>query len=303
MPIPPFQDVMLPLLHLAEDGKDHRLVECYEVLAKEFALTPDELAEVLPSGKKLRFYDRVQWASTYLRQTRLLESPKRGVFRITDRGKSVLAENPERVDLAFLARYPELDEFRKRRGDKKSPSESTARRAVDETPEESLERVYDELHDALAGELLERIKAAPPQFFERLVVELLVKMGYGGTLKDAGSAIGRSGDGGVDGIIKEDRLGLDAVYIQAKRWDSSVGRPVVQGFAGSLEGHRARKGVLITTSSFTRDAQDYVDRIEKRIVLIDGPTLADLLIEHGVGVTTAATFDLKKIDADYFDEI
>lgn len=222
----------------------------------------------------------------------------RARFRITERGLSVLQNNPTVINNDFLGQFPEFVQFRAIR--------RTARPADDSepagTPEETLEASYQNLRGELVQELLERVKGCTPSFFENLVVDLLVAMGYGGSKKDAGQAIGRTRDGGIDGIIKEDKLGLDVVFIQAKRWDGTVGRPVVQAFAGSLEGQRARKGVLITTSQFSPDAVDYVGRIEKKIVLIDGEELCQLMIDHGVGVTEVARYVVKKIDSDYFGD-
>jgi restriction system protein len=229
----------------------------------------------------------------------LLEAPARGTVRITDRGKQVLANRPPRIDIRFLSRFPEFQEFRaSTRPPRKESVEETLNGA---TPEEEIESIWRTLRDELAEELLTQVKNVPPSFFERLVVDLLVAMGYGGSRIEAAESVGRSGDGGIDGIIKEDKLGLDAVYVQAKRWDGAVGRPTVQGFAGSLEGVRARKGVLITTSSFTREAYTYVEHIEKRIVLIDGPQLVRLMIDHHVGVSTVRIYDVKRVDTDYFE--
>src|SRR5690606_37333207 len=226
----------------------------------------------------------------------------RGIWRITDRGRQVLAENPERIDARYLERFPEFVAFRQLRRDRddgahaaESPSDSEG-----QTPEEELESAYQSLRTALEAEVLDSVKAASPAFFERLVFELLVAMGYGGSLKDAGEAIGRSGDGGIDGIIKEDQLGLDAIYIQAKRWEGSVGRPEIQKFAGALQGHRARKGVFLTTGTFTADAKEFAERLDSKIVLIDGQDLAHLMVEHNVGVSPVRRFELKKVDTDYF---
>ena len=299
MAVPPFLDFMLPLLVLAGDGKEHELRTCYEFLADQLGLSPEDREDRIPSGKKTRLQDRVQWSSTYLRKTGLLESTGRGLFRITDRGREVLADNPQRIDLKYLSRFPELEEFRSAKRD--SGSAPSAPTESDATPEEQLDSIHQELDEALALEVLDLALACSPRFFEQLVVEMLVAMGYGGSLKDAGQAVGRSGDEGIDGIIKEDRLGLDAVYIQAKRWKDTVGRPVVQAFAGSLEGHRARKGVLITTSSFSKEAEDFVKRIEKRIVLIDGQQLARHMIELNIGVTPTSTYTIKRVDNDYFE--
>lgn len=303
MPIPDFQSAMLPVLRLAQDGKDHTLREAVEALAVEFKATEEERNELLPSGRQRRLHNRVGWAKTYLQKAGLIEPNGRGRFRITPRGQEVLQRKPGRIDMKFLEQFPEYNAFAALRHDA-AEEESSAPElpSATETPEEILEESYQELRKRLADELLDRIKACDPKFFEKLVVDLLVTMGYGGSRKDAGQAVGQSGDEGIDGIIKEDRLGLDVVYIQAKRWSNTVGRPVVQAFAGSLEGQRARKGVLITTSDFSREARDYVRQIEKKIVLIDGGELAKLMIDHGVGVTEVATYTVKKLDLDYFGD-
>jgi len=230
----------------------------------------------------------------------LLESPKRGVFVITKRGSKVLSEKPKALSAKYLERFPEFVAFRNLRHDKNKDSDQVESLA---TPEETLEAGYQRIRESLAQEILDKVKAASPSFFERLVVDLLVKMGYGGSRKDAGEAIGRSGDGGVDGIIKEDRLGLDILYIQAKRWEGNVSRPEIQKFVGALQGKHARKGIFLTTSSFSREAHEFVKHIETKIVLIDGVTLAGLMIDHAVGTSTAAVYEIKKVDQDYFAEL
>lgn len=297
MPIPNFQGLMRPLLELAAVEGEISHARSVDVLAETLGLTEAERQELLPSGKQTRLANRVAWARTHLKHAGLLTIPARGLVRITDRGKEALDEAPEEINMKYLFRYPEYVEFRAG----KVEDSSTAEAADALTPEERLESSYSTLRDALADDLLERMRQVAPGFFEQLVVDLLVAMGYGGSRGDAARAVGQSGDGGIDGIIKEDKLGLDAVYVQAKRWSANVGRPVVQAFAGSLDGFRARKGILITTSSFSKDATDYVSKIEKRIVLIDGVRLADLMIEHGVGVDPVATYTVHKIDEDYFE--
>lgn len=294
---------MLPLLRLAADDRDHTLSDAAEKLAHLFRLTPDEVAELLPSGRYPRFRQRVGWAKTYLNKAQLLEYGERGSFTIADRGRALLAEQPERIDIRFLMRYPEFKAFREAsRSSKESTVDDSPAAEAAQTPEELLEDSYERLRLRLAEELLSRVHQITPTRFESVVLDLLLAMGYGGSRPDAGRAIGRSGDGGIDGLINEDPLGLDVVYIQAKRWEGSVGRPTVQAFVGSLEGHRARKGVLITTSSFTGDATQYVGMIDKKVILIDGTKLAQLMIEHGVGVTVEQTYALKRLDLDYFDE-
>ncbi len=300
MAVPDFQSLMLPLLVLNNDGAEHTTSESVKKLTDEFQLTDQERKELLPSGRQTRFNNRVSWAATHLRKAGLLKSTGRGRFQITKRGQEVLISKPEKIDLKFLDQFPEHVAFRTA-SKKSSPESSPVQEDSEQTPEETLELSYQELRQDLAQELLELAKSSTPSFFEKLVVDLLVAMGYGGSRKDAGQAVGQSNDGGIDGIIKEDKLGLDVVYIQAKRWEGTVGRPVVQTFAGSLEGFRARKGVLITTSNFSRTAEDYVGRIEKKIVLIDGEQLAQLMIDHGVGVGEVASYTIKKVDLDYFE--
>ncbi len=300
MAVPDYQSLMLPLLRLAADGKDHALRDAIEKLAEQFRLSPEDREEMLPSGTQRKFDNRVGWARTYMQKAGLLDRPRRGYLRITERGRDVLLTEPERIDVDFLKQYPEFLAFQT--ASRPEPLETAAStKQTDQTPEELLESSYQELRDNLAQKLLEKTKNCSPEFFEQLVVDLLVAMGYGGSRKDAGKSVGRTGDGGVDGVINEDRLGLDVIYVQAKRWKGTVGRPVVQTFAGSLEGYRARKGVLITTSRFSDDALEYVRQIERKIVLIDGQRLTQLMIDHGVGVTEDRTFAVKRMDSDYFE--
>jgi restriction system protein len=291
---------MLPLLDFAADGKEHSLREAIDALANQYRLTPEERRELLPSGRQATFDNRVGWSRTYLNKAGILISTKRGHFQITPRGESVLAQRPTKINVAFLRQYPEFIEFQQGQNKETGTAHAEASELI--TPEESIESAYQRARAGLAVEVLQAVKDCSPEFFERLVVDLLVRMGYGGTRVDAGRAIGKSGDGGIDGIINEDRLGLDVVYIQAKRWDStSVGRPEIQKFAGALQGQRAKKGIFLTTSTFSRDAYDYVSRIDSKIVLIDGETIAELMIDYGVGVNSIATYELKRIDTDYFN--
>lgn len=313
MPIPDYESAMLPLLRLASDGGEHRFRDAVEKLAAQFGLTDTERAEMLPSGTAPVFDNRIGWARTYLKQAGLLESPKRGLLKITDRGRAVLAANPPRIDARFLDQFEEFRAFRTRRREggadlpaalKKEIHQGTAGVAElpdGQTPEDLLASAYRRLRGELEVEVLEQVKAASPVFFERLVIDLLVTMGYGGSRQDAGRAVGKSGDGGIDGIIKEDKLGLDVIYVQAKRWDGVVGRPEIQKFAGALQGQRASKGVFITTSSFTRDAIEYAAAINSKIILIDGQHLASLMIDHNVGVSTVGMYELKRLDNDYFE--
>jgi restriction system protein len=305
MAVPDFQSIMLPLLRFAADGREHSKDEAEDAVARAMGLSDQEKNELYPSGKKAPvFADRLAWARSYLKQAGLVQDTRRSHFMITERGKGVLAENPEKLSMKFLERFPEYQAFKnrtriKRPDDGRQIVRTDVATAV-QTPKEAIEYNYQRLRDAVAQELLLTIKGQSPAFFEGLVVELLVRMGYGGSIQDAGQAIGRSGDEGIDGIIKEDKLGLDTIYIQAKRWDRSVGRPEVQQFAGALAGQRARKGVFITTASFTPDARNYVAGIDSKIVLIDGEQLAQLMIDHNVGVTIDTVYELKRVDSDYF---
>ena len=295
---------MLPVLKLATDGGDHKFSQAVEKLADEFNLSTEERNELLPSGSQAVFNNRVGWARSYLKQAGLLESPKRGFFTITQKGKELLATNPDKIDISILEQYPEFVEFKNRKKEK-SDNEVQLETATEQestlTPEDALASAYKQLRLALESDVLSSIKEASSSFFERLVVDLLVKMGYGGSRQEAGKALGKSGDGGVDGIINEDRLGLDVIYIQAKRWEGSVGRPEIQKFAGALQGQRARKGVFITTSSFTKEAIEYASLIESKIILIDGEHLSKLMVEHNIGVSTVGQYEVKKLDTDYFD--
>jgi len=300
MAIPDYQSIMLPLLKFAGDQEELSLREAIEALADEFNLTDEERKELLPSGRQATFDNRVGWARTYMKKAGLLKSTRRGYFQITERGLDVLKQNPPEINAAFLRQFPEFVEFQTPQAKIDKETERDIRDT--QTPEEEIEAAYQSVRQGLATDLLQTIKSCSPTFFERLVIDLLVKMGYGGTRKDAGQAVGRSGDGGIDGIIKEDRLGLDIVYIQAKRWDGSVGRPDIQKFAGALQGLRARKGIFITTSTFSQAAHDYVSLIDSKIILIDGDLLAQLMIDYNIGVTTVTSYELKRIDSDYFTE-
>lgn len=299
MPIPDFQTLMLPVLEIFEDGNEHSIHEALDSLAHRFELTEEELNQLLPSGKQTIFYNRVGWARTYLSKSGLLEMTRRSFYKLTDRGKAVLASNPTRIDMKFLEQFPEYVEFRQSR--RKQTKESPEVSEIDElTPEEILEEAYQEIRDNLALEVLDQVMGCIPAFFERLVVDMLVKMGYGGSRSEAARAVGRTGDGGIDGIIDEDRLGLDTIYIQAKRWESSVGRPEIQKFVGALMGRRARRGIFITTSNFSKEAVEYVSTIDFKVILIDGKRLAELMIDYDVGVTVVSSYQLKRIDSDYF---
>lgn len=294
---------MRPLLEALVDGDERPVAEIRSRLARTFALTAEELEQELPSGQARTFANRVGWATTYLYRCGLIERPRRSVYRISPRGRTVLAEESGRIDLSVLSQFPEFEQFCRPRANRSGadvPSvdqgESTA------TPEERVASAYRELRSALAEELLDRVLDQSPEFFEQLVLDVLGAIGYGGTLDDSAERLGRTGDEGVDGVIREDRLGLDLIYVQAKRWDRrrSVGRPDIQQFVGALQGKRAGKGVFITTSSFASPAIAYADAVNPRVVLVDGKELAELMIDHDVGVSVAERFELKRVDSDYF---
>ncbi len=299
MTIPVFQQIMLPLLQLLEDKQEHSLRQIIDSLINQFSVTQEEQHDLLPSGKQAIFDNRVGWARTYLKKAGLIESTRRGFFRITDRGLQVLKQNPAKIDVAFLKQFEEFKEFRAMRSKKRTESDEEE---AETAPEEALANAYQDLKNNLASELLQQLKASSPRQFENIVIDLLVAMGYGGSRKEAAKAIGRSGDEGIDGIINEDRLGLDVIYVQAKRWDGTVGRPEIQKFAGALQGQHAKRGIFMTTSNFSREATDFAARVDNKIILIDGETLVQHMIDHNVGVTPSVNYEVKKIDLDYFNE-
>ena len=292
--------MMLPTLQSLEDGEPHSMKYLRDFVAQKMGVSESDREEKLQSGTS-RFDNRIAWVRAHFVFAKLIESPTRGEIKVTERGKKVLAENPDRIDLKFLQQFPEYLEARSRKRSRPDSQETSLETSEADTPEESLEKSFSELRSALAAELLEKIKSQTSKFFEDLVVEFLLKLGYGGSRLDAGKALGRTGDGGIDGVIKEDKLGLDLIYLQAKRWENPVGPAIVREFLGALDQHGAKKGVLITTSRFTKDAALPLNRSDKRIALIDGLTLAEMMIDHDLGVNTIKTFHLKKVDADYFD--
>jgi restriction system protein len=303
--IPDYQSLMLPLLQLVSDKQEHKYRDLIENLAAEFKVTDEERKELLASGNQAIFDNRVGWAKTYLKKAGLLDSPKRATFIITDIGLETLKKNPARIDAKYLRQFPAFLEFQNAsRNNTEDEEGASTQEPSDQTPEEGLDKAYQRIRKSLASELLNKVVDLSPSFFERLVVELLVKMGYGGSLKDAGKAIGRSGDEGIDGTIKEDKLGLDIIYIQAKRWKpgNTVGRPELHKFVGALAGQGAKKGIFITTSNFTKEALEYTPKNETKIVLIDGEQLAQLMIDYNLGCASQQNYELKKIDSDYFDE-
>jgi len=300
--VPDFQTLMLPSLVLLGKQSPRTASEVRDALSVEFALTQEDLAQLLPSGRQATFTNRAAWAYSYLKQAGLISSPRRGVYEITDRGRNVLAAAPKRIDIAFLAQYPEFQAFRQSTDTKEGIADvAPSSLAAALTPDEEIRAGYERLRASLASQLLDRVKGVSPAGFEQLVVDVLVALGYGGSRKDAAQVVGGGGDEGIDGIIKEDRLGLDTIYVQAKRWQTTVGRPEIQRFAGALQGQRARKGVFITTSSFSADAKAYAVGLQATIVLVDGPMLAQLMMDAGIGVTEAETIHILKPDEDYFE--
>lgn len=300
MAIPRFQEITLPLLRLSEDGNIWALADARQKLAEHFQLSQAEQEELLPSGRQARFTNRVAWAKVYLERGGLLSPPKRAHFQITERGRKVLSSPPEEISVNFLSQYPEFQEFRNRSSRQENESEVDS--SESDTPEEVLESAYVTIRKNLASEILVRVKSCSPRFFEHLVIDLLLKMGYGRAGGGGGEHVGQSGDEGIDGIISEDRLGLEMVYLQAKRWEGTVGRPEIQKFVGALHGKRARKGVFITTGTFSNDASTYVENIDPKVALIDGKQLAEYMIDFGLGVSLARSYEVKKVDSDYFEE-
>jgi restriction system protein len=309
MPVPDFQSLMLPVLRAMPEG-DVNSVDLRARVARAVGLNDDDLAQMLAGGRQTTFTNRVAWANVHLQRAGLLDKVRRGTYRLSEQGRRVLRNAPQQIDLRFLEQFPSYVEWRQRTAASGNPSENETTPSIEvslngvATPEEQIERSYQLLTTTLEAELLERVREISPAFFETLIMDLLIAMGYGGGRADMGKAIGKSGDGGIDGIIKEDTLGLDIVYMQAKRYaaDHSIGRQDIQGFAGSLDGVQATKGIFVTTSSFTKGAIEYAEKIAKRIILIDGRELTKLMVQHGVGVRAKATYEIKRADEDYFSE-
>lgn len=308
--IPDYETLMLPLLEFCSDGKPHRLAETVEYLAPQFSVTEDERKIRLKSGV-FKFDNKVAFAKSYLKQAGLIELLGGGLFKISSRGIELSQSKLQEINNSVLMKYPEFVAFKNRTGQAKKRNDRGSNFSVDEiktddkkqTPEDLLELGYEEIQAQLKQELLQQVKNCSPRFFEHMVVELLVKMGYGGSIEDAGSAVGHSGDEGIDGIINEDKLGLDVIYLQAKRWqDTGVGRPEIQKFVGALQGKRAKKGIFLTTSTFSREAKEYAKSIDCKVILIDGEQLVSLMIDYNLGVTQFASYELKRVDSDYFSE-
>jgi len=303
MAIPDYQTIMLPLLKFISDQKEHHVREMIDYLAGEFRLSDEERRRLLPSGNDVIFDNKVKWARLYIGKAGLLEPTGKGYWKITKRGLQVLSQNPSRIDVKFLEQFLEYREWRKTTS-RETKEETTSKVEVvgEQTPGEALEYGYQQMKNDLVQQLLTQVKNASPKFFEKLVVELLVKMGYGGSIRDAGKVVGASGDEGIDGVIKEDRLGLDTIYVQAKKWTATIGRPELMKFVGALKGQKANKGVFITTSKFSTDATDYVTKIDSKVVLIDGEQLAEFMVDFHIGVSPVATYEIQRLDSDYFAE-
>ena len=304
MAIPTYEECMLPLMKIAEDGKEHLFREVTDALINQFNLTEKEKQELLPSGSAFVINNRIGWARTYLTKAGLLLKTKRGYFRISEEGKKLLQKEPAFINTKMLKEYDAFNEFQTTKEPDNSENNKTEHNIQQSiTPHELLESGYLSIKNELADELLSTIKNISPSKFEKLVIDLLVKMGYGGSIKEAATVVGKSGDEGIDGIIKEDKLGLDVIYIQAKKWDSgTIGRPEIQKFAGALLGKKAKKGIFITTSTFTNEAKKYVTDIDAKIILLDGKQLTELMIENNLGVSTQDVYTIKRIDSDYFEE-
>ena len=304
MAIPKYHEFMKPILKLLEDNQIYKRVDMYKLLAMQFDLTETELEEWLPSGKQLVYKNRIGWALTYLKKAEAIESPVRANFRITELGRSILLEDPNEIDQNYLKKFEGFQTFMNSTADDALSDNSVSDGDDDESPQESLDRAYKTISQTLSDELLSEVMNQSPAFFEKLVVDLLVSMGYGGSKVENGQVLGKTGDEGIDGIIKEDKLGFDRIYIQAKRWDldRTVGRPEIQKFVGALTGQGATKGAFITTAFFSSQAKEYANKQHAcKIVLIDGKALASMMVEHNIGVTVENIYYIKRIDTDYFN--
>lgn len=304
MAIPDYQTLMLPVLHVAAEGET-RVPKAADKIANQLGLSEEEREQLLPSGKQGLLHNRIHWAKFYMSKAGLIDSPSRGVFVASETGRALLAQRPARIDVDLLKSYPAFMEFYDKSNSNGSVQQDVAQlqsAASDATPEEQIDAAHAVLTKALKADLLARVHEQTPTFFEHLIVELLVAMGYGGSHESAARRLGKSGDGGIDGIVDEDRLGLDRIYVQAKRYDpeQTIGRPAIQGFVGSLVGFGATKGVFVATCSFSKQARDYVENLQQRVILIDGDRLAELMIEFGIGVRISRAIQVKRLDEDFF---
>ncbi|MGI8526415.1 MAG: restriction endonuclease [Pseudolabrys sp.] len=305
MAVPDYQTLMLPLLHHARaKGGETHVGALVDEIGNELKLTTEELAALIPSGGQTLLLNRLHWAKSYMQRAGLIESTRHGYFKVTSRGESLLKEGPSRIDNSVLAKFPEFVEWKKISAGG-APTQFVQNADLEEgSPDDQIAAGYRKTQEALAADVIDRVRKAPAVFFERLIVDLLVAMGYGGGRAEAGKALGRSGDGGVDGVINEDALGLDVVYIQAKRYAANNTVPIstIRDFVGSLEGYRVSKGVFVTTSSFPASATEYIQKVSKRVVLIDVEDLSRLLIKHKIGVRTKDVYEINVIDEEYFSE-
>jgi len=297
--IPKFNVVMLPVLKVCADGEIHSNAEVLEKMILHFKLSPEQIEERLPSGTQTVIYNRTQWAITYLRKAKLIENVKRSEFKITPRGQDVLKEKPTEINVKYLKKF---DEFKLFQEVDKSPDEDE-QVFTEQTPTDVLANAYKQINSSLKAEIIDRLLKVHPFKFEDIVVRVLINLGYGGSFEEAGKALRRPGDEGIDGIINEDRLGLDVIYVQAKRYaiENKVGRPAVQEFCGALMGKKAKKGIFMTTSNFTREAEDYVKNIDAKIILVNGEQLAQYMIETNSGVETETSYFIKKLNLDFFE--
>lgn len=302
MAVPDFQTLMLPILKIFNDSKEHHVEEVRRIIAKNFDLNDEDLNSLLPSGTSKLYNNRVAWSITHLKMADLIESTKRSIYLITKDGLELIAKNPSRIDLNLLKTISAYAEKKKSWGKTEEFEPTDSIEKSEKTPDELIEEGYEKIKFEISNEIIRTIKSCSPHFFEKLVLDVLINLGYGGSNLDQAKVLGKTGDDGVDGLINEDKLGLDVIYVQAKRWENQVGQPEIQKFAGALQGQRAKKGIFITTSNFSKPALEYVEKIENRIILIDGKKLAELMIDNNVGVSTKKVFSIKRIDTDYFIE-
>ncbi len=303
MSVPKFQNFMLPILNIFKDGKGHNTKECKDAVISYFSLDDEDIKKLVPSGKQTLVENRVYWSLTYLKKSLLLETLSRGLYCITDRGMKLLNSNPKKIDKKLLSQYKEYRIFSNQEIDNEASKSEKIENNDEITPEENIDKIYKEINEQLAEELLEVILEKDGYYFERLVMDVLIKMGYGDFREGAKEVTKKSNDGGIDGIINQDKLGLDKIYVQAKRWENVVGRPDLQKFVGALSERQSDKGIFITTSDFTKEAKEFVEKVNQNIILINGKMLTKLMIENNVGVQTSYNYEIKRIDNDYFEMI